>query len=804
MAEGRLSGVLRHLSGTALGDGTLSDGQLLERFVGEHDEAAFALLVRRHGPMVLGVCRRVLGDAHAAEDAFQATFLALVRKAATLSARELVAHWLFGVAQRTARYARRTAYRRRAVEKQVAHLPERAVTQPEARTDVRTWLDQEVSRLPAVYRIPVVLCELEGKSRQEAAQQLGVPEGTLSSRLARARQLLRKRLVRQGLLPGGAALLPSLGEGAAVPAALLRTTVQAAVHISAGQGAGAVAAPVADLLRTILRQMALARVKTATLVLLTVALASLAIGLAVRQAWPRDPADEPSPGAAAAPAAPVEDARPPDLVRIAAFDRERWVNLEGFVNVNGTLFFTAGVSDSNGQLWKCTATATGVKTTCLTSIPPNVRDGRSTPTLLTNAGGTLYFVSRDAARGLELWKSDGTPAGTVPVRDLNPGGVINPPPEPGRLFHAGLMAAGKTLYFVADDGNHGCLLQKSDGTAAGTGVVKPVTAWAAAELSARRAWADVGGTLFFAGGDRAGGQELWQSDGTAQGTRLVKDIRAGADSSEPCFFTNVGGTLFFTADDGVHGRELWKSDGTEAGTRLVKDINPGRAGAFPNEDMGNLINVNGTLFFMADDGVHGLELWKSDGTEQGTVMVKDINPGPASSVEWRRPGDTAPPGLGRPANPGNNVRRHGLGTETLAVVNGTLFFVADDGVHGYELWKSDGTAAGTVLVKDIADGARDADPVWLTNVGGTLFFQAGDGLHHRKLWKSDGTAAGTVPVKDFVPAGVAPLANGAALGSMTAVGGGLFFIAARWGPNEPFPGRRLDLWYLPPARRRPH
>jgi ELWxxDGT repeat protein len=264
---------------------------------------------------------------------------------------------------------------------------------------------------------------------------------------------------------------------------------------------------------------------------------------------------------------------------------------------------------------------------------------------MANAGGTLFFVSRDGKRGLELWKSDGTPAGTVPIVDINPGGRINPPPEAGgSSLHLGLMPVGKTLFFVADDTRFTCALRQTDGTKAGTRIVKKVNACMTATGSAKRAWADVNGTLFLGALDNAHGQELWKSDGTEKGTVLVKDIRAGAFGSSPSFLTNVNGTLFFTADDGVHGRELWKSDGTAAGTRMVKDIRPGKVGSFPNESMGNLTNVNGTLFFAADDGIHGLELWKSDGTEAGTVMVKDIHPGPASSVEWRRPGDTAPPG----------------------------------------------------------------------------------------------------------------------------------------------------------------
>jgi len=415
---------------------------------------------------------------------------------------------------------------------------------------------------------------------------------------------------------------------------------------------------------------------------------------------------------------------------------------------------------------------------------------------LTGANGSLFFVCKDIDRGWELWKSDGTPDGTVPFKD------INPPSGQAGLPCWGLMSAGKTLFFMAHDGARGFALWKTDGTKAGTVLVKHVNACAAATSYSQRAWADVNGTLFFTAFDASFVPALWKSDGTAEGTVLVKDTGGGRyPNVGPCMLTNVNGTLFFTADDGAHGRELWKSDGTAAGTRMVKDINPGRAGGFPEAWMGNLVNVNGTLLFAADDGAHGLELWKSDGTEEGTVMVKDINPGPASSVEWKRPGDTAPPGLGKPRHPGSTVQRQGLAAETMAVVNGTLFFVADDGVHGYEVWKSDGTPAGTVLVKAIAPGDKGADPMWLTNVNGTLYFQAGDGVGYKKVWKSDGTKAGTVPVKDFVPASVEPVPNGGSMGPLTAAGGGLFLTAARWAPDEFYRGRRVDLWYMPAPQR---
>ena len=148
----------------------------------------------------------------------------------------------------------------------------------------------------------------------------------------------------------------------------------------------------------------------------------------------------------------------------------------------------------------------------------------------------------------------------------------------------------------------------------------------------------IGATTFFLASTRATGRELWKTDGSEAGVALVKDILPGpgsAFSSAAAEFANVNGTLFFTATDGTHGRELWKSDGTEAGTVLVKDIRPGSGSAFSSA-AAEFANVNGTLLFTATDGTHGRELWKSDGTEAGTVLVKDINPGPRS--EERRVG----------------------------------------------------------------------------------------------------------------------------------------------------------------------
>jgi ELWxxDGT repeat protein len=420
---------------------------------------------------------------------------------------------------------------------------------------------------------------------------------------------------------------------------------------------------------------------------------------------------------------------------------------------------------------------------------------------LTAVDGALFFTADDGTHGLELWTSDGTAAGTVLVRDFHPS---------ERTFFSSQVAFAGRLFFAAEDRNHGRELWRSDGTKAGTVLVRNIGRDVPGEspldltesggrlfftddrISGRELWTsdgsrtgtvkvklidaerdwytyssyltDVGGTLFFAADDEVHGSsnQLWKSDGTTAGTRVVKDFNLsdGADIGD---LTDVGGRLFFTADDGIHGRELWTSDGSRAGTVMVKEVTPGgdgyvssltefegrlfftgydgrrtqlwksdgtRAGTVPVKEISNwgaaLTEVGGTLFFASSDGIHGEELWKSDGTTAGTIMVKDINP------NTDRVGNPLP---SRPTSP--------------TAVGETLFFTARDGVHGRELWTSDGTRAGTSLVKDITDDRRGSRAGSLTDVGGRLFFAANDGIHGRELWRSDGTAAGTVQVKDI-------------------------------------------------------
>ena len=237
---------------TLLRDGAgLTDRQLLEDYISRHDEVALAALVHRHAPTVWGVCRRMLHNYHDAEDAFQATFLVFARKAASIASPELLANWLYGVAYQTALNARTTAARRSARERQVAVMPEPETAQPDLWHDLKPLLDQELSRLPDKYRIPIGLCDLEGKTRKEAAQQLGCPEGTVAGRLARARVLLARRLARHGLAVSGGALAAVFSQetaSAVVPISVLASTIKAASMLAAGPVfTGVISVPVASL-----------------------------------------------------------------------------------------------------------------------------------------------------------------------------------------------------------------------------------------------------------------------------------------------------------------------------------------------------------------------------------------------------------------------------------------------------------------------------------------------------------------------------------------------------------------------------
>lgn len=382
-------------------------------------------------------------------------------------------------------------------------------------------------------------------------------------------------------------------------------------------------------------------------------------------------------------------------------------------NFNGTFFFPA--DDGNGlELWKTNGTTMG--TSMLKDINPTSTWGGGLGGFAT-VNGSLLFAHNDSTHGVELWKTNGTEAGTVMVKDIFPG--------TGHAMPQLFLNMDGTVFFTANDGAHGIELWKTDGTDTGTVMVKNINPGNASSMPSDLV--KMGGTLFFTADDGTNGKELWKSDGTASGTVLVRDIWSGG-SSNPSGLTDVNGVLFFGAKDDTHGRELWCSDGTYAGTTLVKDIWPGvhdsyGGGFFP-------ISFDNEYYFAANDSVHGMELWKSDGTSAGTVLLKDIFPAGGDGIQ--------------------------SGLVPIKEVGGALFFPANDGVHGRELWCTDGTAAGTLLVKDIWPGISSGldyfiSPNTFTNVGGKLFFPANNGIHGTELWKSSGTAAGTNMVQDVWP-----------------------------------------------------
>ncbi len=315
MASAPMGNVLRQFSrlfasGTT---GGMTEALLLERFLGTRDEAAFAALVERFGPMVLGVCRKFLPDPHAAEDAFQATFLVLVRRAGTIRDRDLVGHWLYAVALKVVKRSRADLARRRLRERGGEDVDAYPVADapPSWPFDVGPILQEELARLPENYRKPLVLCFLDGRSHEDAARQLQWPVGTVKGRISRGKEMLRERLTRRGVAITTAAIAASLSQtaSATVSPILIDSTVRAAMGIAAGGAvaAGACSATAAALSEGVVASMMLAKFKVLAGGL--VALGTVVTGAAV-MARQLGPANPPNPGATAAqaPAPPQKQA----------------------------------------------------------------------------------------------------------------------------------------------------------------------------------------------------------------------------------------------------------------------------------------------------------------------------------------------------------------------------------------------------------------------------------------------------------------------------------------------------------------
>jgi RNA polymerase sigma factor (sigma-70 family) len=290
VANGQNSTVVRLVqavftAGTVAG---LSDRHLLAQFAtrsGSASELAFSALVERHGPMVLRVCRAILRDEHDAQDAFQATFLVLARKAGSLWARDSLGPWLHGVAVRTASCARSAEIVRRGHEKRAAELMTRVVVTEEDWDELGRVLHEEVSRLPERYRRPILLCYFDGLTHDQAASQLSWPVGTVRSRLARARERLRTRLTRRGIAPDAAYLHVLSCRLGSLPADLSKPTVKAVMHLEVRKavGAGLVSASAAVMMEGVLRTMFVSKLKAIAATVLVVGAITFSMGLYARQ-----------------------------------------------------------------------------------------------------------------------------------------------------------------------------------------------------------------------------------------------------------------------------------------------------------------------------------------------------------------------------------------------------------------------------------------------------------------------------------------------------------------------------------------
>lgn len=427
--------------------------------------------------------------------------------------------------------------------------------------------------------------------------------------------------------------------------------------------------------------------------------------------------------------------------------------IDGLTNVGGTLYFR-GTHSEGRELWKTNGVVGDA--TLVKDVNPTGNGLESEAFNRVSAGGKLYMAANDGTRGVELWTSDGTTTGTEMVVDLPPlslgsepreftevnakwyfiattGGngagtalwttdgtvsgtqeVVAPSETTGR-WHERLINVNGVLYFTAYGSTGQRSLWRTDGTAAGTVIVP-----GGVSLDPRHmAYSD--GTLYFStnGSDALLGSELWKFDAVSDSVHRLTDVNPGSGSAAPANITPYNGAIYFTANDGTNGRELWKYDGT--GASLVKQFRPGVGSAFgpPDWDSASFPIVNGVMLLVVNDGFHGNELWKSDGTETGTVMLQDINPGDGDSQQ-----------------PLNEV--------IYEIAGDAMYFRAYDPVFGQELWRSNGTVEGTVRVKNIAPGVASAGPVFMVNVAGTLYFSAYGSPY--QLWKTDGTEAGTTPI----------------------------------------------------------
>lgn len=499
-----------------------------------------------------------------------------------------------------------------------------------------------------------------------------------------------------------------------------------------------------------------------------------------------------------------------------------------YASIGAAAVFIATPDGVTPGLWRTDGTAAG--TYQIAPTPPNPSDPEFFAP--TGTGYVIYFLTPGGVA--QAWATDGSVAGTVQL------------PIPG-VVQGDVHYVGTHFYFSSVQGTS-INVWRSDGTVAGTAMIGGISFLSGANGSAPIEVAgdeskvflrgnNAGGTggsiylyqppsgagtqlltfasaqsglfgyrnglLYFNNADPVNGQQVWTSDGTVSGTHVLKNITptnaAQTQGSYPGEFVGFNGLLYFTASDGNVGRELWASDGTTNRTRLVADLNPG----VPDSNPTDLFVADGSLYLFALDGTNTYQLWRSDGTTAGTAPIAAVSPRPAP---FRAPGcdskgvavgniiyfagydasngvqlwktDGTAPGTIRLTS-AQSTTKGSFGVCYLTALNGRIYFSAGDALSGFgnELWTSDGTPAGTLLVDDINPGAANSSPQFLTAFAGKLYFSA-DGGHGAALWASDGTAAGTTQQATFATGPVADV-----LGSSPSV---LFVSATN--------GTTTDLW----------
>ncbi len=405
------------------------------------------------------------------------------------------------------------------------------------------------------------------------------------------------------------------------------------------------------------------------------------------------------------------NAQTPYLVKdINVGSADAFTTSTNFVCLDGKMIF-APISDTYGrELWITDGTEAG--THLIKDINPGIGDGLRIGHELFVYNNGVLFPAEDGQSGTELWFTDGTEVGTYMVKDINVGSSHS-------MLKPSFFLYDGNVYFAAS--TNGGSTQKNlwvtDGTDAGTILVKNIDI----NSNAGPGYIIMNNEFYF-NARASDGYELWKSDGTDAGTIQVKDMNPGSSNglSNTGFKTKVifNNELYFWATDGVHGRELWKTDGTELGTTMIKDINPAGDNGFLNS---TILKMNNKLYFWANDNINGVELWETDGSELGTQLFKDMNPN----------GDGTPIG------------------GSLYFFDGLIYFVgsSNNGSKG-ELWKTDGSLAGTLLVKDIAIDPGDRIGRVFVFLNELYFtFQNANGVSD--LWKSDGSTSGTKLVKGF-------------------------------------------------------